>query len=167
MLTPLPATPNSWSASSSTSTPNDMTCVQGQGFGQNLNPSYKQTGIAGHPGIDESCGFGTPGHAIYDGPAYKVVTPANAGPEGFTGVFQLVDDGLECFEWLTGHCDPLVQPGTPVHKGDLFFTEANHGKVYSGNIEITLAMQKAGNKAGAHRHYQKRPVMPVPSTDWR
>lgn len=143
-------------------------CVLGQGFGGNANPSYASGGLIGHPGIDERCGYGTPIHSIYDGVAYKVLTPqlpSNDGT-GFTGVFMIVDDGLECFEWLVGHCDPLIQDGEPVRMGDAIGTEANHGTVYSGNTQITLAMQKEGNHEGSHRHYQKRPLMPVPATTW-
>jgi hypothetical protein len=36
--------------------------------------------------------------------------------------------------------------------------------VYDGNTPITLDMQKAGDRRGAHRHYQKRPVLKVPNT---
>jgi hypothetical protein len=60
-----------------------------------------------------------------------------------------------------GHCDPSVQEGAYVEHDAIIGTEANHGKVWSGNVEITLAMQKAGDKRAAHRHYQMRPVMPV------
>jgi Putative peptidoglycan binding domain len=143
------------------------TCVLGQGFGGNANPTYAEGGLIGHPGIDEHCGYGTPVHALYDGIAYKVLTPDRPANDrtGFTGVFQIVDDGLECFEFLTGHLTPSIQEGQPVHKHDIIGTEANHGTVFSGNIQITLAMQEACNHEGAHRHYQKRPVMPVlPST---
>lgn len=141
-------------------------CVLGQGFGGNANPTYADGGLRGHPGIDEKCGYGTPIHALFDGPAYKVLTPGRPSNDGtgFTGVFQLVDNGIECFEWLTGHCDPKVSEGDFITKGEVFASEANHGQVFSGNIQITLAMQKVGNHEGSHRHYQKRPVMPVAKT---
>lgn len=142
------------------------TCVLGQGFGGNANPTYKVGGLKGHPGVDEKCGYGTPVHALYDGLAYKVLTPEKPSNDGtgFTGVFQIVDNGLECFEFLTGHLTPAVVEGQAVHKGDVIGTEANHGQVFSGNIEITLAMQKAGNREGSHRHDQMRPLMPVTKT---
>lgn len=135
-------------------------CYKGQGFSQNLNTSYKGEGLIGHTGEDWSCGFGTPIHSLFDGYVYKVLTvehPSNDG-SGFTGVFMIVDDGKEMFEWLVGHCNPSVPAGTWVKKGDIIGTEANHGDVYSGNIQITLAMQAAGDERGAHRHYQKRPI---------
>ncbi len=139
------------------------TCSEGQGFSENANPSYKTASLVGHTGQDWGCGWQSPIYNHYDGLVYKVLTakqPSNDG-SGFTGVFMLVDDGFECFEWLVGHCDPTVTAGQRVQKGDLIGYEANHGTVYSGNIEITLAMQAAGDQRGHHRHYQKRPVHPV------
>ena len=49
-------------------------------------------------------------------------------------------------------------------KGDQVATEANHGPVWYGSLQITKAMQDAGDKRGSHRHYQKRPVIKVPKT---
>jgi hypothetical protein len=144
-----------------------MQCSEGQPFAANFNPSYKADQLAGHTGQDWACGFGAPIHSRYDGIVYKVLTkqnPSNDG-SGFTGVFMIVDNGIECFEWLVGHCDPTVTVGTHVKAGDIIGTEANHGLVYSGNIQITLAMQGAGDQRGHHRHYQKRPVMKVQHTD--
>lgn len=135
----------------------------GQSFAKNYNPLYASNGLLGHTGIDEGCGFGTPITAKYDALVYKVLSaqrPANDG-SGYTGVFMIVDDGLECFEWHVGHCDPNVMEGGYISDTFIIGTEANHGDVYAGNIKITLAMQKAGDQRGAHRHYQKRPVMPV------
>jgi hypothetical protein len=136
------------------------TCYQGQSFAQNFNPVYSQMGYKGHTGVDVNCGFGSPIYSPFDGYVYKVLTkerPAADG-SGFTGVFMIVDDGVECFEWLAGHCDPTVQVGATVRKGEQIATEANHGTVFSGNLQITLAMQRAGDQRGSHRHYQKRPV---------
>lgn len=143
-----------------------MLCYEGQPFGENYNPSYHAGGLIGHTGEDWSCGFGTPIHSQFDGYVYKVLTPEAPSQDGsgFTGVFMIVDNGIECFEWMVGHCNPSVTVGTHVKKGDVIGSEANHGKVYSGNIEITLAMQKAGDQRGNHRHYQKRAVMKVART---
>lgn len=138
-------------------------CFEGQPFGANYNPSYATNALLGHTGQDWACGYGTPIYSEFDGVVYKVLTkekPANDG-SGFTGVFMIVNNGIECFEWLVGHCDPAVTEGTTVKKGDLIGHEANHGMVYAGNIQITLAMQAAGDTRGAHRHYQKRPVKPT------
>lgn len=144
----------------------DTTCTQTQGFGFNYNPFYSASNLRGHPGYDVRCGYGTPIHSPFDGWVYKVLTvnnPANDGT-GYTGVFMIVDDGTECFEWHVGHCDPCVAEGDSIHKGDVIGFEANHGTVYSGNVQITHAMQKAGDQRGNHRHYQKRPLMPVRTT---
>lgn len=141
-------------------------CGVAQGFGANANPSYAGAGLKGHTGIDSSCGFGAPIHAPFNMLVYKVLTvdsPARDG-SGFTGVFGIVDDGLEMFEFMIGHCNPSVQIGDQVKKGDVIGTEANHGTVYSGGQQITLAMQKAGDQRGHHRHNQKRPVMKVQHT---
>lgn len=122
--------------------------------------------MIGHTGVDVSCGFGTPITSVFSGIAYKVLTkenPANDG-SGFTGVFQIVDNGIECFEWLTGHCDPSVQEGSLLFAGGVLGAEANHGLVYSGGVLVTLAQQNAGSTSGSHRHYQKRPIMPVKQT---
>jgi len=136
------------------------TCEEGQPFGANYNGSYAAAHLAGHTGQDWTCGFGTPIRSPYEGTIYKVLTkerPAADG-SGFTGVFMIVDNGIELFEWLEGHCDPSVAPSQRVLKGDVIGTEANHGEVFVGNKQITLAMQAAGDKRGSHRHYQKRPV---------
>lgn len=143
-----------------------MICTYQQGFGQNSNNSYHANGLLGHTGIDVKCGFGAPITAQFSGLAYKVLTkenPANDG-SGFTGVFQIVDNGIECFEWLVGHCNPLVAEGKYVTKGETIASEANHGTVYSDGIRITLAMQQAGDTRGNHRHDQKRLVRPVTQT---
>lgn len=137
-----------------------ITCKLAQTFGANSNPNYAKAGLWGHPGIDEYCGYGTPIHSIYDGIVTLLWQPYYAA-DGFTAVNILVDDGTECFEWQVGHLTPAVQDGQSIHKGDLIGYEANHGPVYSGNRLITIAEQKAGNQEGAHRHYQKRPCMPV------
>jgi hypothetical protein len=143
-----------------------LNVLSGRFSAETPNPTYAQGGLKGHPGVDEKCGYGTPIHSLYDLYIYKILTvqrPSNDGT-GFTGVFGIHDDGIECFEWLVGHCDPSVSEGDFIAKGAVIGTEANHGQVFSGNIEITVAMQKAGNHEGAHRHYQKRPVMPITFT---
>jgi hypothetical protein len=139
-------------------------CMIGQMFGGNMTSTYKEKGWKGHTGIDNQCGFGTPIHSYFDQEyVYKVLTkshPANDG-SGFTGVFTIVDNGIEVFEFLYGHCDPSVNVGDTIKKGTIIATEANNGEVYQGGERITLAMQRAGDKRGAHRHDQKRPVYKV------
>ena len=137
-------------------------CHLGQGFGYNYNNSYSKIGLKGHPAIDYSCGYGSPIYFPYEkGFVYKVLTKENPSYDGsgFTGVFVIIDDSIECFEYLVGHCNPAVSIGQTLKKGDLIGYEANNGTVFSGNIQITLAMQKTGDERGSHRHVQKRPVM--------
>lgn len=141
-------------------------CSLAQGFGANANPSYAGVGLKGHTGVDLACGYGTPIHSPFDMYVYKVLTVANPSNDGtgFTGVFAIVDNGIECFEYLIGHCAPSVAVGQLVHAGDVIGTEANHGTVYGANGLVTLAQQKAGSHDGSHRHNQKRPVMKVQHT---
>lgn len=132
-----------------------------QQFGSNDNSSYLANGLKGHTGTDCAVGYGTPIHSPVDMLVYKVLTvdaPAHDG-SGFTGVFGIHDDGVECYEFLVGHCDPSVQVGQEIKVGDVIGFEANHGTVYGPHGLVTLAQQAAGNHDGSHRHYQKRPVM--------
>lgn len=128
-----------------------------QPFGANFNNSYAP--LRGHPGIDYDGGYGAPVHSLFEQEyVYKVLDvdhPANDG-SGFTGVFTIIDNGIECFEFLYGHGDPCVKVGQILTPGTLIMTQANHGEVYYGGLRITLAMQKAGDKRGTHVHGQKR-----------
>lgn len=142
------------------STGNLGTCSLTQPFGANDNPYYADHGMRGHTGADIACGYGTPIYSDYDGTVYKVLTRDNPSYDGsgYTGVFMIVDDGVELFEWQVGHCDPTVSAGDAVKRGDQIATEANHGAVYVGGTQITPAMQAAGDRRGSHRHVQKRPL---------
>lgn len=138
-------------------------CSVTQPFNGNANPSYAGAGLRGHTGEDTACGYGTPIHSPFAMYVYKVLTVANPSNDGtgFTGVFGIVDNGIECFEYLIGHCNPSVVAGMYVSAGDLIGTEANHGTVYGPSGAVTLQQQKAGSHEGSHRHNQKRPVMKV------
>ncbi len=142
---------------------NNDRCAFEQGFG--ANPQMYAP-LAGHPAIDIACGYGSPIHSPVDMYVYKVLTVANPARDGsgFTGVFGIVDNGMELYEYLIGHCDPTVAVGQNIKAGDLVGTEANHGTVYQDGVLITLAEQKAGDHRGAHRHCQKRPVRKVKYT---
>ncbi len=137
-----------------------------QNFGANADPLYNGQGLKGHTGTDEVLGFGTPIQAYFPMKVYKVLTrerPAYDGT-GFTGVFGIVDTPMQTFEILYGHCDPTVKEGDVINVGDVIGTEANHGQIFSGGQQITLAMQQAGDQRGSHRHIQKRPVRKVLKT---
>lgn len=142
-------------------------CNVAQTFGANATPIYVQGGNKGHSGWDIGCGFGSDILAPFDMYVYSVIDKNSPmlGPEGYTQVGGIVNTELETFEFIIGHCDPAVQVGD-VKKGQKIATEANHGPVFDGQLQITLAMQRAGDKRGSHRHYQKRPLYKVTSTGW-
>ena len=147
-------------------------CNSGQLFGGNSVATYKAGGLLGHTGIDNQCGFGTNITSYWDSEyVYKVLTkenPSNDG-SGFTGVFTIVEQDGKVFEFLYGHCNPSVAVGQILTKGDIVGTEANNGEVYSGkdgNERITLDMQKAGDRRGAHRHDQARLLLKVALYDF-
>ena len=138
---------------------NKAQCKTTQPFGGNATATYKAGGLLGHTGIDNSCGYGTSIKSYWDKEyVYKVLdvnNPANDG-SGFTGVFTIVEQDGKCFEFLYGHCNPSVTVGQTITKGTIIGTEANNGEVYSNGVSITLAMQKAGDTRGTHRHDQAR-----------
>lgn len=141
-------------------------CKISQGFGENAVNAYFP--LKGHTGVDSGCGYGTSILSYYDKEyVYKVLDkdhPANDG-SGFTGVFTLVEKDGEVFEFLYGHCNPLVTVGQILTKGTLIGTEANNGEVYQNGERITLEMQKAGDTRGSHRHDQKRPLKKMKGYD--
>lgn len=139
-------------------------CVEGQGFGQNFNPSYHSGGLIGHTGIDVNCGWGSPITALASGIIYSTYPIEAPAADGYTAIFTLVETPLETFEFSYGHVSEIdCQLNQQVKAGDVIAKEGNHGTVYVGNTLITLAMQAAGNHDGHHRHYQKRPVIKVRS----
>lgn len=130
-----------------------------QPFGANFNGSYLSMGLKGHNGVDYAGGYGSPIHSLFEQEyVYKILDETNKANDGsgFTGVFTLIDNGIEVFEFLYGHGDPKVTVGQICHRGDVVMTEANHGLVFSNGVQITLDMQKAGDKRGSHVHAQKR-----------
>lgn len=141
-------------------------CTRFQGFGHNANSAYAGMGLLGHPGIDEGCGYGTSVHSPVSGVVIATHTPAKPASDGYTAVYILVENALETFEFAIGHLsEVLVSVGQQVKAGDLIGREGNKGLVYAGDTRITLAMQRAGDKRGSHRHYQKRVVREVSRPD--
>ena len=134
-------------------------CTVTQVFSGNATETYRNSGLKGHTGIDSSCGYGSEIKALWgDEYVYKVLTkdqPSNDGT-GFTGVFTIVDNGIEVFEFLYGHCNPGVSVGQILPSRGHVGHEANNGEVYSGGVRITLEMQRNGDRRGTHRHDQKR-----------
>ncbi|MES2006891.1 MAG: peptidoglycan-binding protein [Patescibacteria group bacterium] len=139
---------------------NDPMCTEGQGFGQNFNPSYHSGGLIGHTGIDVNCGYASPIDALCAGYVYSTFPVEHPAADGYTAVFTICETPLETFEFSYGHVAEIdCQIGQTVKIGDSIAKEGNHGIVYSGNTLVTLAQQAAGDHDGHHRHYQKRPVI--------
>lgn len=141
------------------------TCTRAQGFGQNANPLYAAAGQKGHTGVDDTCGYGSKIYSLKKGTVYKIIDdkhPALDG-SGYWGVFILCQepDG-RWIEWQIGHCSKIyVKPGDKVEPWDFIGEEGNHGGVYFNGIQITKAMQDAGDKRGSHRHYNKKFLKPM------
>ncbi len=137
-----------------------------QFFGGNANPIYNGIGLKGHPGFDEVYGYGTDIHSYVNGVVYEVYPIAGPAADGYTGIFCIVDSQFEVYEWIVGHMSRIdIDKEQQVTKGQIIGAEGNHGPVYSGGIQITLAMQQAGDKRGSHRHNQKRPCIRVTHTE--
>lgn len=143
----------------------NLSCTLGQKFGGNANPLYSKDHLAGHPGVDESCGYGSDIHSYVKGQVYSEY-PVNApAKDGYTAIFMICKTPLEVFEFSYGHVSEIdVKIGDSIEVGQLLGKEGNKGEVYSGNVLVTLAQQAAGNHSGAHRHVQKRPVIVAPTT---
>jgi murein DD-endopeptidase MepM/ murein hydrolase activator NlpD len=135
------------------------TCTTTQKFGENLNNAYAKAGLKGHTGVDICCGYGTPIECPVDGYVYKVIDnvhPANDGT-GYWAIFIVTQINGQWGEFCIGHPSRIdVSVGSTVNKGQIVGAEGNHGQVFQGTIEITKAMQDAGDKRGSHRHLQWR-----------
>jgi len=132
-----------------------------QPYGANYNGYYLANGLKGHMGVDYVQGYGSPIKAFVKGAVYALRTLDNPTNDGYTCVYTLCRTPLEDFEFSYGHLNPTAVIGMLVNVGDQVGTEANHGTVFSGGTQITLAMQKAGDRRGSHLHAQKRPIKRV------
>lgn len=142
-----------------------LECTLGQPFARNYNPLYHAGGLLGHTGYDESCGYGSDIHSYVNGYVYSLYTPEKPASDGFTAIYMLCETPLETYEFCVGHVSEInVKIGDTVKIGDVIGKEGNHGQVFQGGQQITLAMQKAGDKRGSHRHVQKRVVERVMHT---
>lgn len=139
-----------------------MKCRDTQGFSKNANSSYAGDGLSGHTGRDRTCGYQSNIESLWkDELVYKLLTPANPyNPDGFTGVFTIVELDGELFEFLYGHCsDITVAEGEKMAPGRVFAKESNHGRVFSGGQACSESQKLTG--CGSHVHYQKRLVKKV------
>lgn len=135
-------------------------CFISQGFGENANVSYEGAGFKGHTGVDEVCGYGTPVYALKKGWVYKILDdkhPAGDG-SGYWAVFIISQDASgEWCEWQIGHLSKILcNEGDQVEPWTIIGEEGNHGTVFSGGIQITKAMQDAGDHRASHRHWNKK-----------
>lgn len=141
-------------------------CKTTQGFGGNANPTYASEGQKGHTGVDSTCGYGSKVYSLKNGTVYKILNkehPARDG-SGYYGVFMICrePDG-RYFEWQIGHLSKIYcKIGDKVNAWDFIGEEGNRGIVYSGGVQITKAMQDAGDKRGSHRHYNKKYLARLP-----
>lgn len=140
-------------------------CTLEQAFGGEAADAYTKLGLFGHPGRDTSCGYGSDIHSPVSGVVCGVFTPEHPASDGYVAVYILVTTKLETFEYCIGHMSQvLVKVGDQVKKGDLLGKEGNKGYVFANGVQITLAMQAAGDRRGSHRHNQKRVVYEIQFT---
>jgi murein DD-endopeptidase MepM/ murein hydrolase activator NlpD len=102
-------------------------CVEGQGFGQNFNPSYHDGGLLGHTGIDINCGWGTPIASLTSGVVYSTYPISQPASDGYTAVFVITETPLETFEFSYGHVSEIdCTIGQEVKVGDIVAKECAH-----------------------------------------
>ena len=123
------------------------------------NPGqYTNIGLNGHSGIDSMLGYDKPVSSDVNGVVYKVIY-AKDSPSNWQGVYILTKSGTSLVEVCYGHLlDIYVKEGDNVLEGQFIGSEGNLGYVFSGGVQITPAMQRAGDKRGAHVHTSYRPV---------
>lgn len=142
-----------------------LNCKITQGFAENANSFYKEQGLEGHTGIDYACGYKTPVVCEWDKEhVYKVFTPAHPASDGFTGIFTIVEQDGEVFEFLYGHIGGIkVKEGQTITRGQIIATEGNYGQVFQNGAPCTP--ERKLNGCGSHRHYQKRPIRLIERTN--
>lgn len=136
-------------------------CIETQGFYDYKNNLYASLipPMKGHGGIDINCGYGTPIECPLDGYVYSVFDDKRPAADGYWAIFMICEYKGQIGELCIGHVSKLfVDIGQTIKKGDVIALEGNHGVVYDGTTLITLAMQKAGDQRGHHRHWQWRPL---------
>lgn len=144
-----------------------MKCELTQDFGLNANSYYKSTGLLGHPGKDVKCGWKSPVKALWKKEyVYKIFSPEKPASNGYTGIFTIVEQDGEVFEFVYGHVgDISVQEGQTIYRGQVIATEGANGMVYQGGRLCTDAESDSWG-CGTHRHYQKRPIILTKSTSY-
>ena len=91
-----------------------------------------------------------------------MIEPKQNDGSGFWGIFIIFKHKGQYKELLVGHLSEInVKVGDTVSMGQNIGLEGNKGTVFVGPIEVTKAMQDAGDKRGSHRHYQTRLIKRV------
>lgn len=128
-----------------------------QKYGGNAD-LYASIGVAGHTGVDYVKSYGSLHQCDNTGYVYKVWKPKDRA-DRWVGVYQLVPYGDDYMEVIMGHFSKVfVEEGETIEEGTFVGAEGNSGLVYTGNTQITPAMQDAGDRRGAHVHEAYRPV---------
>lgn len=129
------------------------------------NPTqYTTRGTNGHSGVDTVLGWNKPVTCDNDCFVYKVIE-SHQSKENWQGVYMLVDDGENVVEVIQGHFNTVIaEEGYFYPEGAVIGLEGNKGYVFSGGVQITPAMQKAGDQRGTHTHTAYRPVRKVSKT---
>jgi hypothetical protein len=141
-----------------------------QGFSENANASYKESGLIGHTAIDWAFLHGAPvPNCVENAYCYSVMNKDNPDPDKYRAVFTLVNADNGVSEWAEvsyGHADQIfAEVGKTYQPGDTLMTAGNTGTVYSGGRLITKAEKLRGSTAGTHLHGpQVRPVKRVKKT---
>lgn len=131
-----------------------------QGFAKNPE-LYVSRGTPGHTGVDYVKGYGKLHQADNTGFVFKVWKPKER-EDRWVAVHQLVPHQDIFMEVITGHwSNVFVEEGKLLKEGEYIGAEGNSGYVFSGNTQITPAMQDAGDKRGSHVHEAYRPVKRV------
>lgn len=145
--------------------PGQLECTLSQRFGDNATDLYASTFLDGHPGDDESCGYGSDIDSYVEGDVPYLYTPDKPADDGYTSIFIICKTPLEYFEFSYGHVSQInVKIGDHITKGQLVGKEGNKGAVYHNGVRITLEQQRDGSTEGSHRHVQKRVLYRVQST---
>jgi len=131
-----------------------------QGFGENKNPSYKNSGLLAHTGQDYTIGFKKTINATVTGLVYSLMNMTNKDTTKYRAVFQMIDDKDFSYEVSYGHVDKsFVTEGQIVKAGEPIATEGNWGTCYvSGNL-VTPEEKPTGK--GTHLHFQVRKCIRV------
>lgn len=118
-----------------------------------------------HSGIDSVLGWNKVVTCDNDCYVYKTITSDQSG-ENWQAVYMLVKQSDDIFVEVTqGHFNKLlVKEGQYLVEYQAIGLEGNKGKVRSGGVEITPAMQKAGDQRGTHTHTSYRPTYRVKET---